>query len=68
MYFKVKTEFVKVCNINFNRGDDMLVYTNEMGNIYFFDVNDGTELLKYIDVIYIFNFVFFMKHLSSLLS
>ena len=34
----------------------MLVYTNEMGNIYFFDVTDGTELLKYIDVRYIRDF------------
>ncbi len=34
----------------------MLVYTNEMGNIYFFDVTDGTELLKYIDVKYIRDF------------
>lgn len=27
----------------------MLVYTNDTGNIYFFDANDGTEVLKYIE-------------------
>ena len=47
---EIKTEFVKVCNIFFSRQNDMLVYTNDNGNIYFFDVNDGTELLKYIEV------------------
>lgn len=46
---EIETEFVKVCNVFFNRQNDMLIYTNDMGNIYFFDINDGTELLKYIE-------------------
>jgi hypothetical protein len=28
----------------------MLVYTDEYGGIYFFDVRDGTELFRYNEV------------------
>jgi len=56
LLWRVESDTFFCCNIYFNRDDDMLVYTNEMGNIYFFDVTDGTELLKYIDVRYIRDF------------
>jgi hypothetical protein len=43
----IKTKFVKICNIFFNENANMLVYTEEYGGIYFFDVRDGTELFRY---------------------
>ena len=46
---EISTEFVKICNLFFNAQSDMLVYTSHTGNIYFFDADDGTEVLKHME-------------------
>lgn len=44
---------MKICNIFFNQRGDMLVFTDESGSFYFFDVTDGTQLFDYQQVIII---------------
>lgn len=50
MCFEVKTRIIKICNIFFNQRADMLVFTDEAGTFYFYDLADGTELFRYIQV------------------
>jgi hypothetical protein len=47
----VKTQFVKICNLFINDQSGMLCFTDEFGNLAFFDINDGNEIFKYIEVI-----------------
>lgn len=44
---------MRICNVFFNRRGDMLVFTDESGSFYFFDVTDGTLLFDFQQVIYI---------------
>ena len=49
-WIQVNTQFARICNIFFTKRDDLLLYTNEFGNIVFFDIRDGTALLQYNEV------------------
>ena len=44
------TQFVKICNIFINERSGTLCFTNENGDLTFYEIKKGTELLKYIEV------------------
>lgn len=51
---EISPQLVKICNIFFDNRTGMLVYSDEYGNINFFDIQEGKEVFRYIEVIYIF--------------
>ncbi|CAF1064877.1 unnamed protein product [Brachionus calyciflorus] len=46
---EVDCKYVRICNLFFNKQIDHLVFTNELGNIYFYDIKDGKEAFRYIE-------------------
>lgn len=41
---------MKICNIFINERSGTLCFTNENGDLTFYEIKKGTELLKYIEV------------------
>ena len=47
---EINTQCVKVCNIFLNNRIDILVFSDEYGNLIVYDIKDGSELFKYKEV------------------